>query len=99
MAKANGSTETPVQLINIGLVVLTRASIFTNDVRIWQALPDTLKSWPIFKKHFRTAQRSIKQIHPTINSNTLGYHQSSNAAAIIDKVVSLITTPSADEEI
>ena len=33
MAKASGATETPVQLINIGLIVLTRASIFSSNVR------------------------------------------------------------------
>ena len=83
MAESNGSTETPVQLINIGIIVLTRALIYANDVRIWQALPDAHKSWPIFRKHFRTAQRSIKQIQPTITMDTLGYHQSANSAAII----------------
>ena len=35
MAEANGATETPVQLINIVLIVLTRASIFASDVRKW----------------------------------------------------------------
>ena len=44
MAEANGATETPVQLINISLIFLTRASIFSNNVRIWQALPDDHKS-------------------------------------------------------
>ena len=44
MAKSNGSTETPVQLINISLIVLTRALIFASNVRIWQALPDAHKS-------------------------------------------------------
>ena len=51
-AEANGDNETPVQLINIGLIFLTRASIFANDVRIWQALPDAHKSSPTSKKHF-----------------------------------------------
>ena len=60
MAKSNEATETPVQIINIGLIVLTRASIFANNVQQWQVLPDAIKSWPTFKKHFRTAQRAIK---------------------------------------
>ena len=98
MAEDNGATETPVQLINIGLIVLTRASIFANGVRIWQAFPDAHKSWPTFKKHFRTDQRSIKQSHPTITTDTLGYHQSANAATIIYEFVSRITTLSTDEE-
>ena len=35
MAEANGAIETPVQPINIVLIILMRASIFSNDVRIW----------------------------------------------------------------
>ena len=54
MAEANGATETPVQLINIGLIVLTRASSFASNIRKWQALPDADKNWPNFKMHFRT---------------------------------------------
>ena len=99
MAKTNGSTETSVQIINIGLIFLWRASILANHDRIWQALPGALKSWPTFKKKFCTAQRAIKQIQPTITTYTLGYHQSANAFAIIDEGVSRITTPSTDEEI
>ena len=98
MAEANGSTETPVQLMNICLIVLTRDSIFPNDVRIWQALPDAHKSWPTFKIHFCTAQIAIIQSHTTITTDTFVYHQSANAAVIIDKVVSRITTSSAGEE-
>ena len=98
MDESNGATETPVQIINIGLIVLTRASIFASNICLWQALPDDLQSWPTFKKHFRTAQKSIKLIQPTITTDTLGYHQSSNAAAIIDEVFNHITTPSTDKE-
>ena len=98
MAESNRATETSVRLINIGLIILTRASIFANNVRIWQALPDAHKSWPNFKKHFRTYQIAIKQSQPTITTDTLGYHQSDNAAAIIDEVVSRITTSSTDKE-
>ena len=98
MDEANGSTKTPVQLINIGRIVLTRASIFANDVRIRQDLPDAHKYWPTFEKHFRTAHIAIKQSQPTIITDILGYHQSENAAAIIDEVVSRITTTSSDED-
>ena len=73
MAEANGATETPGRLINIGLIFLMRASIFPNNVRIWQDLPNAHKSWTTFKKNFRTAQRAIKQSQPTITMYTLGY--------------------------
>ena len=75
MTEASGATETPVQLINIGLIVLTRASIFASDVRKWQALPDANKTLTNFKMHFRTAQKAIKQSQPITITDTLGYHQ------------------------
>ena len=75
MAEASRSTETPVQHFNIGLIVLTRASIFVSDVRKWQALPEADKTWPNFKMHFRTAQKAIKQSQPITTTDTLGYHQ------------------------
>ena len=34
MVETNGSTETPVQMINIYLIALISSSIFSNDVRI-----------------------------------------------------------------
>ena len=50
MAEANGATETPVQIINIGLIALTRSSIFANKACIWQDLSDALNSCPTFKE-------------------------------------------------
>ena len=35
MAEASGATETPEQLINIGLIVLTRHTFFFNNIRLW----------------------------------------------------------------
>ena len=98
MEKVNGVTETPVPRINIGLIVLTRASLFAKNVRIWQALPNAHKSWLTFKKIFRTAQRAIKQIQTTTTTETIGYHQSANAAAIIYEFVIYITTLSSDKD-
>ena len=43
MVEANGATETPVQIINIGLIILTRASIFAIGGRRWQRLKHALK--------------------------------------------------------
>jgi hypothetical protein len=36
MAEASGATETSKQLINIGLIIITRATIFTNSIRAWK---------------------------------------------------------------
>ena len=99
MAEANGATETPVQLIHIGLIVLMRTSIFASNVCQWQALPDALQSWPTFKESFCTAQKLIKQSQPTITTDTFVYHQSYNSAAIIDEIFNRITNLSTKKEI
>ena len=98
MAESNGATKTPVQLINIGLIALTQASIFANNVCICQSLSNAHKSWPTFKKHYRTTQRSIKQIQTTITTYNIGYTKSANAAVIVDELIICITTTSTDKE-
>ena len=98
MAEASGATETPVQLINIGLIVLTHDSIFARDVRKWQALLDADKTWTNSKMQFRTAQKAMKQSQPITTTDTLGYHQEVNAASIIDEFMSRITSSSSIDD-
>jgi hypothetical protein len=98
MAEASGATETPEQLINIGLIVLTRATIFSNDIRAWNAFVVAAKTWPAFKTHFRDAQKAIKRSQPLTTTDTLGFHDKANAAAIIDDVMSRISIPSTDSD-
>ena len=37
MAEAAEATETQTQLINIGLIVITRSTIFSSDIRKWNS--------------------------------------------------------------
>jgi hypothetical protein len=94
MAEASGATETPEQLINIGLIVITRATIFTNDIRAWNETLPAAKTWPGFKTHFRTAQKAIKRSQPSTTTDALGYHREANAAKEGDDAVSRISLPS-----
>jgi hypothetical protein len=96
MAEASGATETPEQLINIGLIVITRATFFTNDIRTWNEKLPATKTWPEFKTHFRTAQKAIKRSQPATTTDTLGYHREANAAKEGDDAVSRISLPSND---
>jgi hypothetical protein len=53
MADAAQAAETPTQLINIGIIIITRSTIFSSDIRKWHDKPKTDKTWPNFKDHFR----------------------------------------------
>jgi hypothetical protein len=96
MAEASGATKTPEQLINIGLIVITRATIFTNDIRAWNEKLAATKTWPEFKTHFRTAQKAIKRSQLLTTTDTLGYHREANAAKEGDDAVSHISLSSND---
>jgi hypothetical protein len=94
MAEASGATETPAQLINIGLIVITRATIFTGDIRAWNKTLPAAKTWPGFKTHFHTAQKAIKRSQPSTTTDALGCHREANAAKEGDDAVSRISLPS-----
>jgi hypothetical protein len=79
--------ETTSQLINIGIIVITRSTIFASDVRKWHAKPEADKTWPAFKDHFKLAQKDIKTSQPTITADSLGFHEANNASSIADQVV------------
>jgi hypothetical protein len=99
MADASEAPETPIQLINIGLIILTRATIFSSDIRKWHAQNLADKTWPRFKTHFKEAQRSIKRSQPTTTTDSLGYHEQASAATIVDQVMAKLATISEDESI
>jgi hypothetical protein len=81
MAEHADATETPAQLINIALIIITRSTIYANDIRTWNATPDIDKTWPNFKVHFKAAQKAIKRSQPTTTADSLGCHEQANAAS------------------
>jgi hypothetical protein len=88
MADAAHAAETTEQLINIGIIIITRSTIFASDIRKWHAKPDADKTWPLFKEHFRAAQKEIKRSQPAVTTDSLGFHgQANTASSIVDQVV------------
>jgi hypothetical protein len=61
MAEAANAAETTPQLINIGIIIITRSTIFSSDIRKWHLKPDGDKTWPNFKDHFKQAQKDIRR--------------------------------------
>jgi hypothetical protein len=56
--------ETTTQFINIGIIIITRSTIFSSDIRKWHEKPDDDKTWPNFEDHFKAAQKAIKKTSP-----------------------------------
>jgi hypothetical protein len=99
MAEAANVAETPAQLINIGLINITRATIFASDIRKWHTRPALEKTWPHFKDHFKNAQKAIKLSQPATTTDTLGYHEQVNAATEIDDTNDLIAAQQMQQHI
>jgi hypothetical protein len=85
MAKAAEAAKTQAQLINIGLIIITRSTIFSSDIRKWNSRPEDDKTWPTFKTHFKEAQCEIKRSQPATTTDSLGFHGQANA--IVDQVI------------
>jgi hypothetical protein len=98
MADAAQAAETPTQLINIGIIIITRSTIFSSDIRKWHDKPETDKTWPNFKDHFKAAQRAIKKSQPVVTTDSLGFHDQANSAAsntttsLVDQVIERLST-------
>jgi hypothetical protein len=91
MADAAEAPETATQLINIGIIIITRSTMFSSDLRKWHDKADPDKTWPAFKDHFKLAQKAIKKSQPTVTTDSLGYHENANAASLVDQVIDKIT--------
>jgi hypothetical protein len=89
MADAAHAAETTAQLINIGIIIITRSTIFSSDIRKWHEKPEADKTWPIFTAHFKAAQKAIKKSQPSVTTDSLGFHEQANGAAatIVDQVI------------
>ena len=91
IADSAGSPETPSQLINIALIILSRSGVFSHDIRMWHAKPSQEKTWPNLRQHFKEAQKSIRMSGGTIDQ--LGLH---NANAMVEKIIEGLHNKSTD---
>jgi hypothetical protein len=83
MAEAAHASETTEQLINLGIIIITRSTIFSSDICKWHNKPAADKTWSAFKDHFKMAQRAIKKSQPTVTIDSLGFHEQANTADIV----------------
>jgi len=69
MAEAADAAETQTQLINIGLIIITRSTIFSSDIRKWNSRPEDEKPGqhlrPISKKS-SARSNAVNQSSPPI---------------------------------
>ena len=98
MAQAAKSPATNEQLINIGIIILQRAGVFTNNIREWLKRLAQEHNWPTFQEHFSKSKLELKLAQPTANS--MGFHnqEANSADEIVNKLykkISADTTASA----
>jgi hypothetical protein len=109
MANAAQAAKTPTQLINIGIIIINRSTIFSSDIHKWHDKQEIDKTWPNFKDHFKAAQKAIKRSQPAITTNSLGFHEQANAtenitdqptaASIVTQVLNRISTQRNDASV
>jgi hypothetical protein len=96
MAEHANSAETPTQLLNIGIIIISRSALFSGDIRKWHDKPTRDKTWLLFKDHFQNAQRAIKKSQPVVTTDSLGYHEQANSASTLaNQVMSELTAEAA----
>ena len=81
MAEAANALETDEQLVNFGLIVISRATIFSGDVRKWHDKPRADRTWFNFKVHFKETQKAIKHSQSAVTIDSLGLHRQANTAS------------------
>ena len=91
MAQAEKSPATSEHLLNIGIIILPRAGVFTHDIHEWLKRPEQEQNWPTFQEHFSNSQLELELAQPT--ANCMGFHnQSANSAdEIVNKLYDKIS--------
>ena len=69
MTKTSGAPGTPARIVNFGLIILTRAMIYSSNIMEWYDKPEAKKTWPNFKLHFKVAQKPTKKSQPVNTTN------------------------------
>jgi hypothetical protein len=96
MAEAAGSTESPRQMIDVAMTIITRSTIFASDIRKWNEIPAAGQTWAVFTTHFKQAQKAIKRSQPSVTTDTLGYHEAN--ATLVQQVVEIMNQSHNDAE-
>jgi hypothetical protein len=82
MAEHAKSAETPAQLLNVGIIIVNRSTLFSGDAHKWHDKPTRDKTWPLFEAHFQKAQWSINKSQPVVTTNSLGCHDTNSASTL-----------------
>ena len=86
MAQAAKSPATSEQLINIGIIILQRAGVFTHNIRKWLKRLAQEHNLPTFHNHFSKSQLELELAQPA--ANCMGFHNqnANNADEILNKL-------------
>ena len=97
MAEASGAAAIDMQLIDIGLIIITNANIFGRNIIKRHSKPTRDKSSKNFKSHFTTGQRELKRSQPQQTIRDFGFRQQANAASLANEVYDRISAKQAED--
>ena len=92
MAQAEKSPPTSEQLINIGIIILQRAGVFTHDIRECLKRSAQEHHCPTFQEHFSKSQLELELAQPIANCRGFCNKSANNADKIVDKLNDKIST-------
>ena len=85
MAQAAKSPATSEQFINIGIIILQHAGVFTYGIRKWLKRPAQEHNRPTFQEHFSKSQLELELAQPTANSMVFQNQIVNSADEIVNK--------------
>ena len=92
VAKAADASEMPAQLISAGLIIISRAAMFSSNVHKWHDKLEVEWSWIDFKERSKATQKAVEQSQPCVTTDSSGFHeQASSASTLINQVIEQLT--------
>ena len=91
MAQAAKSPATSEQLINIGIIILQLAGVFTHAICEWIKRPAQEHNWPTLQEHFSKSQLELELAQPTENCMGFQNQNYNNADEIVNKLYDKIS--------
>ena len=73
LSEARGTIEPDTHLIDMALIILMNANIFSDAIEEWNDLPTSYHTWTNCQKHFCDAQKKYKKARSTATSASLGF--------------------------
>ncbi len=86
-----GNPYSNAQVISLGYNLFKKSGVFNEYIRSWNRHPAVEKTWPVFKTHFRDAQKELRETDGLLTLQDAGFHQ----ANMVERIVVQLRTENA----